>query len=584
MAAGYDGSVHVDSRIDTKGFNDGIKRMRLGMKSTLLAIAVDVMRVSVVVAKVVEAVIRVVMAMGVALVGVAAAVVLLGIRLFKMLSDSISQTSAYYSMVEQLKGGFNNLKGAFLGAFGTLLHAALPAILTVINWLTRLINLTAQFIAMLTGQKTYMKYIEGSAEATAKATGTAAKNTEKQAKAAKGALAAFDEINVLQTETADETADLGDVGGGGAAGGGPMQFEAAPVEAEVGAFAGRITEIWEGIKNKFNEIWQSIMDFLEPLREPLKELEDAFKRWGSAVWDALKPVWDWLVETGKSLVGESLEGWRKLAIDGIEFLTEKINELAKWVEENPEKFRKWAIAALLVVAALALILVPGLAVIALIAGLILIIGLLAARFNSIPEILNEALRSAMMLLAIFGAWILINIINPIKEAFRDVLDWIGEKWEKIFTNVKNFTKKTINTIIDFMNGMIRAVASGLNAVIGGLNSIRVTIPSWIPKIGGNSWGLSISTVDAPQIPRLATGAVIPPNAEFAAILGDQKSGRNIEAPEGLIRQIMQEELGNIKADVSIGFSGSLSALVRELKPYIDKENVRIGKSLVGSKI
>ena len=48
---------------------------------------------------------------------------------------------------------------------------------------------------------------------------------------------------------------------------------------------------------------------------------------------------------------------------------------------------------------------------------------------------------------------------------------------------------------------------------------------------------------------LATGAVIPPNREFAAILGDQRHGTNIEAPEGLIRQIVREELGNVYSPV-----------------------------------
>lgn len=44
-----------------------------------------------------------------------------------------------------------------------------------------------------------------------------------------------------------------------------------------------------------------------------------------------------------------------------------------------------------------------------------------------------------------------------------------------------------------------------------------------------------------QLPYLASGAVIPPNKEFLAVLGDQKQGNNIEAPESLIRRIVREE-------------------------------------------
>jgi hypothetical protein len=37
-------------------------------------------------------------------------------------------------------------------------------------------------------------------------------------------------------------------------------------------------------------------------------------------------------------------------------------------------------------------------------------------------------------------------------------------------------------------------------------------------------------INIPQIPKLAQGAVLPPNKEFMAILGDQKQGVNIETP------------------------------------------------------
>lgn len=45
---------------------------------------------------------------------------------------------------------------------------------------------------------------------------------------------------------------------------------------------------------------------------------------------------------------------------------------------------------------------------------------------------------------------------------------------------------------------------------------------------------------ANTIPYLASGAVIPPRSEFLAVLGDQKNGRNLEAPEGVIREIIDD--------------------------------------------
>lgn len=68
-------------------------------------------------------------------------------------------------------------------------------------------------------------------------------------------------------------------------------------------------------------------------------------------------------------------------------------------------------------------------------------------------------------------------------------------------------------------------------------------------IEDKTFGFNIKEIKEYQIPRLAQGAVIPPNQQFAAILGDQKHGRNLEAPEGLIRQIVREELGNVYSPV-----------------------------------
>ena len=57
-----------------------------------------------------------------------------------------------------------------------------------------------------------------------------------------------------------------------------------------------------------------------------------------------------------------------------------------------------------------------------------------------------------------------------------------------------------------------------------------------------AWGLKEATGKPAEqasgqsgLPMLASGAVIPPNQPFAAILGDQTTGRNIETPEALMR-------------------------------------------------
>lgn len=56
-------------------------------------------------------------------------------------------------------------------------------------------------------------------------------------------------------------------------------------------------------------------------------------------------------------------------------------------------------------------------------------------------------------------------------------------------------------------------------------------------------GFNVPSISEVQIPRLAKGAVIPPNREFMAVLGDQRNGNNLELPESLLRQAIREESG-----------------------------------------
>ncbi len=130
-----------------------------------------------------------------------------------------------------------------------------------------------------------------------------------------------------------------------------------------------------------------------------------------------------------------------------------------------------------------------------------------------------------------------------KDLVVNTFQQIKAKIISILVSIANAMKKPINAIIGAINGMISGVCSGINAMIRALNKLSFDVPDWVPLIGGKKFGLNIREVTAPQIPLLATGAVIPPNAPFAAVLGDQRHGNNIETPEALLRQVVREESG-----------------------------------------
>lgn len=82
-----------------------------------------------------------------------------------------------------------------------------------------------------------------------------------------------------------------------------------------------------------------------------------------------------------------------------------------------------------------------------------------------------------------------------------------------------------------------SITSGINRVIGAIRQSGVRTPALATAALSGS-GPSVRT----RVPYLASGAVIPPNAPFAAVLGDQKNGQNLEAPASLLKSIVGEEL------------------------------------------
>lgn len=422
-------------------------------------------------------------------------------------------------------------------------------------------------------------------------------------KAAKGALAAFDELNVLQRPE-----DVGTAG-----------IEPGAIISPIGEIdPTQFTDPMEAVRQKAEEMKAALLDFFAPLLEAFDKLKDnpLFKTIGDAlkwVWEnILVPFGEWVIQEFLPVWVELLDQWLiivddiltalgpaldwlwtnilkpaaewigDILISILEWLTERLKDLHAWIETH-QKAWQTIVTILAIVGVVILALTsPIAAVIIAILAIITVI----RNWGAIWEWIKTTAKNVWEgIKAVWGKakdWFKSTVIDPIRDGFEMFLLKLKFGWFVTFEGIKNFIKNIVNTIIDFINGMIAAVISGINAVISALNSIQVSIPDWVPVFGGSTWGMSLPLVPTPQIPRLATGAVIPPNAEFAAILGDQRSGRNLEAPEGLIRQIIQEELGNVQAEVSISFGGSLGALVRELKPFIDKENVRIGGSLIAS--
>lgn len=152
-----------------------------------------------------------------------------------------------------------------------------------------------------------------------------------------------------------------------------------------------------------------------------------------------------------------------------------------------------------------------------------------------------------------------NIFDSVKQIFNGIVKFVdgvlSGNWRRAWNGIKDIfsgiwntmasvIKSPVNLIISFMNAMLRGFQRMQNGFASALNHMNISLPGWLQDLTGwSSVGFNIGYWSPNYIPYLAKGAVIPPNKEFMAVLGDQKNGNNIEAPESLIRQIVREESG-----------------------------------------
>lgn len=576
--------------------------------------------------------------------------------------DAAKLADTYSGKVSALSTSFYNLRVAVGSAVIPLLSAVIPYIKKAVDWLVIFFNQAGQFIAALFGVKMEKaaQAIDSVTDSTADAAaaqGSLAKNTKKAGEAAKGALAAFDELNVLQLEEGSADAGVGGGAGAGGSGGGlgagvsqelvPLaenafnidfaqlsqnisegviaalgkareavqNFDFKSIGTDIATLINNIdwSEIFGQTAGLLSDVLKGQLDFLIGF---VQELDWA--KLGTEIWDAIVAMaeeidWGGIISKIFELLGSALAGlttlivsfasemWKSFKENVIGYFEEKIEEAGGdvWqgfldgISEIMVKVDTWIYEN---------IVMPFIEGFKNAFGIQSPSKLMAEQGQYIIEGLKDGILNAW---ASVGEWIKTEIVEPLKAWFKgtgeeisdsfsvawtsiknvwiDVVSWfqvniidpVTKAWdtatgniEGFFTDtfdaVKNTVKGVINEIIDFMNNMISGIVDGINNVIALANDIP---------------GVNINMITAPKIPKLATGAVIPPNAAFAAILGDQRHGTNIEAPEDLIRQIVREETGGGQA-VTINFAGNMGALVRAMKPYIDKENTRIGKSLV----
>lgn len=178
-----------------------------------------------------------------------------------------------------------------------------------------------------------------------------------------------------------------------------------------------------------------------------------------------------------------------------------------------------------------------------------------------------------------------NLTEAQDPLWTTIVDKVKEAWEaiKLFWNThiaKWFTKEHWAGLAkNMMNGLIEKIEQGLNKLLKKFHDAN--IGKALDFIAG---GLGFEIPRSISIPPLARGAVIPPNREFLAVLGDQKHGTNIEAPLQTIVDAF-----NIALQGNTNYGGGNTEVVLEIdgrefgRAVVEqgnRENRRIGTRLV----
>jgi len=310
-----------------------------------------------------------------------------------------------------------------------------------------------------------------------------------------------------------------------------------------------IVKNWDTIKEAAINVWNAITDFVGRAVDVIRNVFSSVVDWFSDNWQAILLFVVNPFAGAFKLLYDNFEGFR----DFVDGFVEAIGDFFKNLWEGVQN-----------AASAAWDFIKGIweAVTSWFDDNVItpINDLFSAVWEFIGNAASDAWEGIQNVWNTVANWFSDTIITPIRDAFDIMWEGISNVastvWDTISNTVRGGANAVLTTIEGVINGAISAVNRGIGAIANAINSIRVEIPDWVPGIGGNGLGFNIQSPQIPSIsiPRLAKGAVIAPNDPFLAILGDQRQGKNIEAPLSTIEDAISNVFHSISATAANPFN------------------------------
>lgn len=510
------------------------------------------------------------------------------------------QIKAAIETSAEASDAFARLKGALLTLAAPLMDVLIPALTWLMNLLAAIVSEIVTIISILSDKS--KKSMEASGKNLYKEA-AAIDATGKAAKEATDALAAFDEINKLSTTTS-----VGDGGGGASAIAPDFDFDEGPM------------------MEKLDKVFQKINDIFKTIRAGLEIVVDDLK-WSFDKKVIPKSKATWLtvltallgatlgaafggitggviglslgVLLGLYLVGLDPETW-KTEMDAedawIVVITALLGALlgsvflgitggvagfslgailglylTGFAEGDEEHGGKSQLLSELIVVLCALlgavigsIVTPGVGTVVGM-GLGLILGL------SIYSVRKDPKKGTQRLVSI-GRSVLLGLLAGVLGVGLAALGIVSAGTAFIISAAIGLALKFFVDSVD--DSKVRKATSGFTGT-----RVSTKTPTRSRRVAAQNLDGNAPVYN--EIPALASGAVIPPNRKFLAVLGDQKSGTNVEAPLSTIKQAVMEAMAQgSREPINVNLVVDGKTLARVVVPNINNMTRAAGKPVL----
>lgn len=532
-----------------------------------------------------------------------------GALLFNVISSALTKMVGWFGSAMQSSDAFRqslaNLQGAASVAAAPLVQALGNALAYINNLLATGISYLARFISLLTGKSIgAMKSAAKGMNSCGSAASGAAKDTEKATRS----LAGFDEITRLD-------APQDDASGSGAGSTAPNYDFVDAAGTGLAAMAETIGKFLEPLKQidltPLKTALQGLLEAAKPLTQTLfAGLEWAWynlfipmAQWTvesalpafldvlaagcrvlNAALQALAPLGQWLWDSFLQPIASWTGGMIVTVLEGV---AGALQNVADWISRNQTLVQNiavvlgsFAVAWGIVTTAVTLWNTVSALAAAATTALGAAVAFLTSPVGIAIAVIGSLIAAGVLLYQnwdvvkakLSAAW------ESIRQAASSAWNAVGTTIQNVWNGITGTIKGAVNSIIGFINRMISGLCSGLNSMIGMLNKLKIDVPEGVPFLGGTQFGFNIATLTAPQIPYLAQGAVIPPNREFMAVLGDQSHGTNVEAPLATI----QEAVAAVMQDYQDGNLAALQQVLATLREILSAiYGINIGDEVIG---